>query len=343
MSGEPISAATAVAAMDGPIVTLADVRAAAARLAGVAHRTPVVTSRTLDERTGARVYLKAENLQRAGAFKFRGAYNAVAAHDPDTRARGVVSYSSGNHAQALALAAQLHGIPATIVMPEDAPSSKLAATRGYGAAVVTYDRYREDRAAIGARIAAERGATLIPPFDHPDVMAGAGTTALELLEEVGDLDLLLVCCGGGGLLAGCAVAAKALNPGVDVIGVEPDAGDDWARSLAAGKRVRVDAVPRTIADGQQTEAPGALTFAVARPLIAGIALVTDDEIRAAMAFLFERLKLVVEPSGATACAALLAGKVPLAGRRVGVTLSGGNIDLVRFRAVVAADEGAALP
>ncbi len=243
MSIDPSAGAAATADATEPIITFADVRAAAARLAGVAHRTPVVTSRTLDARTGARVYLKAECFQRGGAFKFRGAYNAVAALDVPARSRGVVTYSSGNHAQALALAAQLHGIPATIVMPTDAPASKLAATRGYGAEVITYDRYREDRAAIGARVAAERGAALIPPYDHPDVMAGAGTTALELLEEVGELDLLLVCCGGGGLLAGCATAAKAVYPGTSVIGVEPAAGDDWARSLVAGERVKLDAVP----------------------------------------------------------------------------------------------------
>ena len=295
----------------------------------------MLTSRTLDDLTGARVYLKAECFQRAGAFKFRGAYNALACLDPAARARGVVTYSSGNHAQAVALAAQLHGVPATIVMPTDAPPTKLAATRGYGAEIVSYDRYREDRAAIGARTAAERGATLIPPYDHPNVIAGQGTTALELIEQVDELDLLLVCLGGGGLLAGCAVAAKGLHPGMEVIGVEPAAGDDWAQSLARGERVRLPAVPRTIADGQQTEAPGALTFAIAQPLIAGVALITDDEIRAAMAFLFERLKVVVEPSGASALAALLAGKVGAAGRRVGVTLSGGNVGLHQFLAIMA--------
>jgi len=311
-------------------VAFADVQAAAGRLAGVAHRTPVVTSRTLDERTGARVFLKAENLQRLGAFKFRGAYNAVARLDPETRARGVVTFSSGNHAQAVALAAKLHGVPATIVMPEDAPPAKLAATRGYGAEVVLYDRYGEDRNAIGARIAEERGATLIPPYDHPDVVAGQGTAALELFAEVGPLDLLLVCVGGGGLLAGSALAAAARSPGAAIVGVEPEAGDDWARSLAAGERVKLPGVPRTIADGQQTEAPGELTWAVARPVIGGIALVSDDETRAAMAFCFERLKLVVEPSGATALAALLAGKVDAAGKRVGVTISGGNVGLDQF-------------
>ena len=317
-------------------VDFAEVQAAADRLAGVAHWTPTLTSRTLDERTGARVFLKAESLQRMGAFKFRGAYNAVARLDPATRARGVVTFSSGNHAQAVALAAKLHDIPATIVMPEDAPPAKLAATAGYGAEVVLYDRYGADRHAIGVRIAAERGATLIPPYDHPDVVAGQGTAALELFEEVGELDLLLVCVGGGGLLAGSAVVAAALSPGTAVVGVEPAAGDDWARSLAAGERVRLPGVPRTIADGQQTEAPGELTWAVARPLIAGIALVDDDETRAAMAFLFERLKLVVEPSGATALAALLSGKVDGAGKRVGVTISGGNVGLDQFLRIMAA-------
>lgn len=316
-------------------VDLDDVRAAAGRLGGVAHRTPVLTSRTLDERTGATVFLKAECFQRVGAFKFRGAYNAVACLDPATRARGVVTFSSGNHAQAVALAAQLHGIPATIIMPEDAPPTKLVATRGYGAEVVIYDRYGEDRNAIGDRITAERGATLIPPFDHPDVIAGQGTAALELLEEVGELDLLLVCVGGGGLIAGCATAAKALQPAMTVIGVEPAAGDDWAQSMAAGKRVKLPAVPRTIADGQQTEAPGELTFAIVQPLIGGIALVTDDEIVAAMGFLFERLKVVAEPSGASALAALLAGKVEAAGKRVGVTISGGNVGLGQFLALMA--------
>ncbi|MBA2753943.1 MAG: threo-3-hydroxy-L-aspartate ammonia-lyase [Chloroflexia bacterium] len=311
-------------------IDIDDIRAAAARLAGVAHRTPVLTSRTLDERVGGSVFLKAENLQRMGAFKFRGAYNAVAALDPDVRSRGVVAFSSGNHAQAVALAARLHAIPATIVMPTDAPPAKLAATRGYGAEVVTYDRYTEDRAAIGARIAAERGASLIPPFDHPAVMAGAGTVGLELFEEVGPLDALLVCTGGGGLLSGCAVAAHALSPGTAVIGVEPEAGDDFKRSWESGQRVGLDAVPRTIADGQQTMMPGELTFAVARQRVAGFALVSDAEILAAMAFAFERLRVVVEPSGATALAAVLAGKVETAGRRIGVTLSGGNVGLGQF-------------
>lgn len=323
-----------------PAIEFADVRAAAARLAGVAHRTPVITSRTLNERVEAKVFLKAENLQRAGAFKFRGAYNAVASLDSATRQRGVIGFSSGNHAQALALAAQLHGVPATLVMPEDAPASKLAATRGYGATVVIYDRYREDRAAIGARLASESGATLIPPYDYPAVMAGAGTTALELIEEVGELDLLLVCTGGGGLLAGCATATKALSPSARIIGVEPAAGDDWKQSLDAGRRIRLPEVPRTIADGQQTEAPGELTFPIVQRLADGIALVGDDEILDAMAFCFERLKLVVEPSGATALAALLAGKVESPDKRVGVTLSGGNIDLARLHRLLGPRIGA---
>jgi threonine dehydratase len=320
-------------------VTFADIRAAAARLAGVAHRTPVLTSRTLDGRTGGSVFLKAENLQRMGAFKFRGAYNAVASLEREVRARGVVAFSSGNHAQAVALAAKLHGVPATIVMPEDAPRSKLEATRGYGAEVVLYDRYSGDRAAIGRRIAAETGATLIPPYDHPMVIAGAGTTALELIEQTGELDVLLVCTGGGGLLAGCATATKALSSRTRIFGVEPAAGDDWQRSLAAGRRIKLDAVPRTIADGQQTEAPGELTFPIVQRTVEGIVLVSDEEIVEAMALAFERLRVVVEPSGATALAAVLFGKVEVTGRRVGVTLSGGNVGLDRFLELMSARLG----
>jgi threo-3-hydroxy-L-aspartate ammonia-lyase len=316
-------------------IGMADVRAAADRLRGVAHRTPVLTSRGLDEATGARVFLKCENVQRIGAFKFRGAYNAVAAMDPAVRARGVVTASSGNHAQAVALSARLHGVPAWIVMPTDAPETKLAATRGYGAEVIPYDRYREDRHALMAEVAAAKGASAVPPYDDPFVMAGQGTAALELIEEVGDLDLLLVCLGGGGLLAGCATAAKALLPGVSVIGVEPAAGDDWARSYAAGERVGLEQVPRTIADGQQTEAPGKLTWPTVRRLVDGIATVTDDEIRGAMRFLFERMKLVAEPSGASALAALLAGAVDGRGKRVGVTISGGNVGVAQFCRILA--------
>jgi threonine dehydratase len=239
----------------------------------------------------------------------------------------------------VALSAQIFGIPATIVMPTDAPPAKIAATRGYGAEIVFYDRYKEDRAAIAERVAADLGATMIPPYDHPLVMAGNGTTALELIEEVGELDLLLVCLGGGGLLSGCATAAKALSPGVEVWGVEPEAGDDWAQSFAKGERVRLDQVPRTIADGQQTEAPGVLTWPTVRPLVTGIVTVSDDEIRNAMRFLFERVKLVTEPSGASALAALLTGKVSGRDKRVGVTISGGNIGLDGFCQIVAGHNG----
>lgn len=311
-------------------IAMEDVRAAAARLRGVAHRTPVLTSRELDERTGATVFLKCENFQRIGAFKFRGAFNAIAAMDPETRARGVVSASSGNHAQAVALSAKLHEVPAWIVMPTDAPETKLAATRGYGAEVVPYDRYAQDRRALMAEVAAAKGATAVPPYDDPFVMAGQGTVALELIEEVGELDLLLVCLGGGGLLAGCATAAKALLPNISVVGVEPAAGDDWARSYAAGERIGLPEVPRTIADGQQTEAPGKLTWPTVRRLVDGVATVTDDEIRETMRFLFERVKIVAEPSGASALAALLTGTVDGRGKRVGVTISGGNVGVAQF-------------
>jgi threonine dehydratase len=308
-----------------------DVCAAAERLRGIAHRTPVVTSKTLDERTGARVSLKAENLQRIGAFKFRGAYNTIAQLGAAERRRGVVAFSSGNHAQGVALAAQLLDVPATIVMPSDAPAAKLAATRGYGAEVVTYDRERMNRAELAAAIAAERGATLVPPYDDPAIIAGQGTVALELLADAGRLDVLLVPLGGGGLLSGCALAAAALSPGVRVFGVEPEAGDDWVRSWRADRIVSIP-VPQTIADGQQTQAPGELTWPIVRRLAAGIVTVSDDEIRRAMRFAFERLKLVLEPSGASALAALLSGKIDVRGTRVGVVLSGGNVDAATFAA-----------
>jgi threonine dehydratase len=311
------------------MITPDDVAAAAGRLDGVAHRTPVLTSRTLDARTGARVHCKGEHLQRGGAFKFRGAYNAMAALPADALARGVAAFSSGNHAQAVAIAAGILGTSATIVMPGDTPQAKLDATRGYGAEIITYDRYAQDREALGSALAAERGLTLIPPYEHDDVMAGQGTTALELLTDHGELDVLLVCVGGGGLIAGCATAAKGLHPGIRVIGVEPEAGDDTRRSLAAGERVRID-VPRTIADGQQADIPGAKTFEVNRRLVDEIALVSDDEILDAMAFAFDRMKAVLEPSGACALAAVLAGRLDLSGQRVGVTLSGGNVGLARF-------------
>jgi threo-3-hydroxy-L-aspartate ammonia-lyase len=308
-------------------VTLDDVRAAAERLRGVAHRTPTFRSRTLDERAGARVVLKAENLQRGGAFKFRGAYNAIASLPDEQRARGVAAFSSGNHAQAVALAAALLGTRAVILMPTDAPPTKLEATRGYGAEVVTYDRYGEDREALGAALAQEHGLALIPPFDHPDVVAGQGTAALELLEDEPDLDVLVTPVGGGGLLAGTTLAAAARR----VVGVEPEAGDDVRRSLASGERVRID-VPRTIADGLQTTQVGAVPFEVLNGRVE-VVTATDAELVDAMRFLFERLKLVVEPSGAAGVAALLAGKIE--GERIGVVLSGGNVGAARFAELIA--------
>lgn len=319
----------------GATVAFSEVLAAAERLRGVAHRTPVITSRTLDARTNSRAYLKCENLQRMGAFKFRGAYNRIVQLAPAQRARGVVAFSSGNHAQGVALAAQLLGIPATIVMPEDAPAAKVAATREYGAEIVSYDRRTMNRGEIAERIAAERGATLVPPYDDPAIVAGQGTVALELLEEVPDLDVLLVCTGGGGLLAGCALAAAHLRPGIAIYGVEPEAGDDFAQSFARGERVEIP-VPDTIADGQQTTSPGELTFPIVQRLCAGILTVSDDELREAMRFAFERLKLVIEPSGASALAALMYAKLNAAGKRVGVVISGGNVDAARYADIIAA-------
>jgi len=313
------------------VITLDDVRAAAERLDGVANRTPVFTSRTLDERTDARVHVKAECFQRGGAFKFRGAYNAIAMLDAETRARGVLAYSSGNHAQAVAVAARLLGTTATIVMPLDAPPAKLEATRGYGAEIVSYDRWTENREEIGARLAAESGLELIRPYDDVRVMAGQGTVALELLDDVADLDVLVTPVGGGGLIAGCATAAAALRPGIRVVGVEPEAGDDTRRSLEAGRRVRVE-IPKTIADGLQTTEPGELTFEVNRRLVDEVVTVRDDEILDAMAFLFDRLKLVTEPSGAVGVAALLGGRVR--GGRIGVVISGGNVGVARFAALL---------
>jgi len=310
-------------------ITLEDVRDAAERIKGAAHRTPVLTSRTLDERVGAQVFLKAENLQRVGAFKFRGAYNAIARLAPEQRERGIAAFSSGNHAQAVALAARLLGASAVILMPADTPASKLSAVRGYGAEVVTFDRYRDDREAMTRALAQERGLAVVPPYDDPDVMAGQGTAALELLEEVGDLAAVVAPVGGGGLLAGTAVAAKAMQPAIRVVGVEPVAGDDTRQSLAAGERVRIE-VPRTIADGQAVAVPGELTFAVNRGLVDEIVLVSDDEIRAAMRFAFDRLRVVVEPSGASGLAALLAGRLSPVPPRIGVILSGGNVDTDRF-------------
>lgn len=312
-----------------PLIEPADVQAAARRLDGVAHRTPVFTSRTLDALVGASVHVKAESFQRGGAFKFRGAYTKISSLPPG---RDVLAFSSGNHAQAVAIAAGLLGAHATILMPEDAPAAKVDATRGYGAEIVRYDRWTDDREEIGARLAAERNLELVRPYDDPLVMAGQGTAALELLEQAPGLDLLVVPVGGGGLIAGCATAAKGLQPGIRVVGVEPQAGDDTARSLAAGERVRVD-VPRTIADGLGAAIPGALTFEVNRELVDAVVTVSDAEIVDAMAFLFDRLKLVTEPSGAVGVAALLAGRVEPAGR-VGVVVSGGNVGVARFAELV---------
>jgi threonine dehydratase len=301
-----------------------DVRAAARVLDGVAHRTPVITSRTL----GEHVVLKPENLQRGGAFKFRGAYNKISSLE---RGTPVLAYSSGNHAQAVALSALLLGSHATILMPEDAPASKLAATKGYGAEVVLYDRYTGDREAIAAELATERGAELVRPYDDPLIMAGAGTAALELLEDAGVVETLVVPVGGGGLIAGSATIAKGL--GVKrVIGVEPEAGDDWKQSFAAGEIIAID-VPRTIADGLQTHAPGELTWEVASKLVDEIVTVTDQQMIEAMRFAFERLKLVIEPSGAVGIAAVLNGLV--SGDRVGVIVSGGNVGAARFAELIA--------
>jgi threonine dehydratase len=319
-------------------ISFDDVRAAAQRLAGVAERTPVRRSRRADEITGAQVFFKCENFQRIGAFKFRGAYNALAQFGPEQKRAGVIAFSSGNHAQAIALAARLLGMPSVIVMPHDAPPAKLAATRGYqqglpGSEVVLYDRYTEDREAIGRRLADARGMTLVPPYDHPHVMAGQGTAALELIEQAGALDALLVCVGGGGLISGCAVAAKALCPGIAVHGVEPEAGDDTRQSLQRGEIVHI-ATPQTIADGAQTQHSGQLTFPVIQALVAGIATVNDAQLVATMRFFAERMKMVVEPTGCLAAAALLEGALDLRGARVGVIVSGGNVDLARYAALI---------
>lgn len=311
------------------MLEFADIEAAATRLHGVAHRTPVITSRTLDALIGAQVFLKAENLQRMGAFKFRGAFNAVASLDPETRSHGVVAFSSGNHGQAVALSAQLHGCAATIVMPEDAPASKIEATRGYGAEVVTYDRYTGDREQLARELVDARGATLIPPFNYVPVMAGQGTVALELHQDVPDLDALVVCTGGGGFVSGCAVAMRHLRPEAEVFGSEPEAGNDVQQSLRAGHIVSID-VPRTICDGQQTQACGPLTFGVMRTHLTDVLTVSDAGVVQMMRFLFERLKLVVEPSGANALAALFHHRDRFQGKRVGVTLSGGNVNADRF-------------
>lgn len=311
-------------------LTLADVEAAGRRLHGVAHRTPVVTSRTLDERCGGAVFVKAESLQRSGSFKFRGAYNRLSQLGAAQREAGVVAFSSGNHAGAVALAARLLGVPAVILMPHDAPAVKVAATRGYGAEIITFDRYSEDREALGRAVREARGLTLVPPFDDLAIMAGQGTAALELVHDVPDLDVLVVPVGGGGLVSGSAVVAKGQARPLRVVGVEPEAGDDVRRSLETGRRVTIP-VPVTIADGQQTTAPGELTFEVMRKLVDEVVVVSDAELVDTMALCFDRMKLVTEPSGVSGLAAVLSGRVAgVEGRRVGVVLSGGNVGVGRF-------------
>ena len=307
-------------------VRYADIAAASQRLAGHAHRTPVMTSRTANERTGAEVFFKCENLQRMGAFKFRGAYNAMSQLPIDERKRGVVAYSSGNHAQAVALSGKLLGIRATIVMPADAPTVKIEATRGYRAEVVLYDRRETMREEVAEKIARERGLTMIPPFDHPHVIAGQGTAAKELIEEAGPLDYLFVPCSGGGLISGCAVAASHLSPGCKVIGVEPEAGDDATRSFKT-KKLQTCHNPDTIADGARTHALGHLTFPLVLRYVHDMVTVSDAELVRAMFYLWERMKTVVEPTGALGAAGLLERGLPVAGKRVGVVLSGGNVDL----------------
>ena len=314
--------------------TFADVEAAARRIHGHAHRTPVLTSRTVDESLGATVFFKCENFQRTGAFKFRGAFNALSSLDSAARARGVVAFSSGNHAQAVALAARMLGIEAIIVMPEDSPPSKMQATRGYGGQVVTYDRYREDREDIARRLAEERGAAVIPPYDHPDVIAGQGTAAAELFERVGALDSLFVCLGGGGLLGGSLLSAKALAPHCKVYGVEPALGNDGQLSLRQGSIVRIE-VPRTIADGAQTSSLGRLTFEIIRREVADILTATDPELIECMRLFATRMKIVVEPTAALSFAAVRAQGAALKGQRVGVIVSGGNVDVERYAAQLA--------
>ena len=308
------------------MVGFEDVKDAARRLKGIAHRTPVATSRTLDDRLSARLFLKCENLQRAGAFKFRGAYNAVSKLSPEERARGVLTYSSGNHAQATALACRLLGARATIVMPDNAPAAKRRATEGYGARIVAYDPAREKREEVAERLRRDGDPVLIPPYDHADVIAGQGTAALELFEEAGPLDLLLVCCGGGGLLSGSALAARALAPDCRVVGVEPEQADDATRSFRSGVLQTVSN-PQTIADGARTPSLGALTFPLVRQNVDEMATVSDDDLVRAMRFVWERMKLVVEPTGVLGLAAALSGRVDVQGKSVGVILSGGNVDL----------------
>jgi threonine dehydratase len=318
------------------LATYDDVLKAAERLSGVAHRTPVLTSRTADERSGARLFFKAENFQRTGSFKFRGAYNSVAALSPEEKRRGVVTYSSGNHGQALACAGSLLGAPVVVIMPHDAPEIKKTATRGYGAEVVVYDRFTGSREEIGRKLAVDRGLTLIPPYDHDHVLAGQGTAVKELIEDVGPLDRIYVCLGGGGLLSGSALSAQALAPDCAVYGVEPEAGDDGRQSFRKGEVVRIE-VPKTIADGAATAFLGGRTFPIIKRLARDIVTVSDAALVAEMRFFAERMKIVVEPTGCLAAAAAMATGDEIAGMRVGVILSGGNVDLTRFAGFIAGD------
>ncbi|WP_186246977.1 threo-3-hydroxy-L-aspartate ammonia-lyase [Burkholderia gladioli] len=315
--------------------TYADVAAAAERIAGHAHRTPVLTSRTVDEELGAQVFFKCENLQRMGAFKFRGAFNALSRFSEAQRKHGVVAFSSGNHAQAIALSARLLGMPATIVMPHDAPAAKVAATRGYGGRVVIYDRYRDDREQIGRALAEKEGLTLIPPYDHADVIAGQGTAAAELFQEVGALDAVFAPLGGGGLLSGTALATRELSPGAELYGVEPAAGNDGQQSFAAGSIVHID-TPKTIADGAQTQHLGKLTFPIIRRDVNAILTASDAELVECMRFFASRMKMLVEPTGCLSFAAVRQRKAELEGKRVGVIVSGGNVDLEKFCALIGA-------
>lgn len=313
--------------------TFEDIAAAAERIKGHAIRTPVMTSRTVNAELGGEVFFKCENFQRAGAFKFRGAFNALSKLDEEQRRAGVVAFSSGNHAQAVALSARLLGTSATIVMPHDAPVGKMAATRGYGANVIVYDRYKEDREQIGRDIAHKEGRTLIPPYDHPDVICGQGTAAKELFEDVGTLDALFVCLGGGGLLSGSALSARALAPKCKIYGVEPDAGDDGKQSFRRGHIVHIE-TPNTIADGAQTQHLGEYTFAIIRSHVDDVLSVSDKQLVECMSFLASRMKIVVEPTGCLGFAAALELKAQLRGQRVGVLISGGNVDLERFCSLI---------
>ncbi len=314
--------------------TVQDVAAAAERLKGVAHRTPVMQSTTANQLLGAQLFFKCENLQRMGAFKFRGGYNTLAQFTPEQKKRGVLAFSSGNHAQAIALSARILGMPAAIVMPEDAPAAKLAATRGYGAEVITYDRFTEDREAISQRIAGERGMTLVPPYNHPHVIAGQGTAALELLQDVPDLDYLFAPLGGGGLLSGTLLAAKGLAPNCKVYGVEPEAGNDAQQSLRKGEIVKI-ATPKTIADGAQTQFLGDLTFTIIRRDVTDIITATDEQLVEGMRFYAERMKIVVEPTGALSFAGARHSGIDLKGKRVGFIISGGNVDLASYGKLLA--------